>query len=60
MAKNVVVFLGDGMGLSTVSAARILKGQKRGLTGEDSVLTWENFPSYGISKVPKNEGHKGN
>ncbi|PIK58342.1 putative alkaline phosphatase [Apostichopus japonicus] len=43
-AKNVVFFLGDGMGVSTVTAARILKGQLDGNTGEEHVLSWENFP----------------
>jgi len=28
VAKHVILFLGDGMGLSTVTAARILKGKK--------------------------------
>ena len=27
-AKNVIVFLGDGMSLTTVAAARILEGQR--------------------------------
>ena len=29
-AKNVVLFIGDAMGPSTVTAARILEGQLRG------------------------------
>jgi len=29
-AKNVILFVGDGMGISTVTAARILEGQLRG------------------------------
>jgi alkaline phosphatase len=28
-AKNVILFVGDGMGVSTVTAARILEGQFR-------------------------------
>ena len=32
-AKNVILFLGDGMGISTVTAARILQGQLQGKTG---------------------------
>ncbi len=32
-AKNVILFLGDGMGISTVTAARILQGQLNGKTG---------------------------
>ena len=33
-AKNVILFMGDGMGVQTVTAGRILKGQKRGENGE--------------------------
>ena len=29
-AKNVILFIGDGMGISTITAARIYEGQKRG------------------------------
>jgi alkaline phosphatase len=29
IAKNIIVYLGDGMGLSTVTAGRIRKGQKQ-------------------------------
>ncbi|XP_038075937.1 alkaline phosphatase-like [Patiria miniata] len=51
VAKNVVMFVGDGMGPSTVTAARILKGQLAGLNGEEAVLAWEDFPSFGLSKT---------
>ena len=34
-AKNVIFFLGDGMGISTVTAARIFAGQTAGATGEE-------------------------
>ena len=30
-ARNVILFIGDGMGISTITAARILEGQ-RGLS----------------------------
>ena len=30
-AKNVILFIGDGMGVSTLTAARIYDGQKRGV-----------------------------
>src|SRR3990167_4495719 len=29
-AKNVIVFLGDGMSLTTVAAARVFEGQRKG------------------------------
>ncbi|KAI8128943.1 hypothetical protein FF38_12139 [Lucilia cuprina] len=50
-AKNVIFFLGDGMSLSTVAAARMLKGQKKGNTGEEEVLSFEKFPYTGLSKT---------
>src|SRR5690606_29065817 len=50
-ARNVIVFLGDGMGPTTVSAARILDGQRRGGTGEEHLLAWEHFPHTGFSKT---------
>jgi alkaline phosphatase len=37
-AKNVILIVGDGMGFSTVTAARIFEGQQRGVDGESNVL----------------------
>uniref|UniRef100_V9KD00 Alkaline phosphatase n=1 Tax=Callorhinchus milii TaxID=7868 RepID=V9KD00_CALMI len=50
-AKNVILFLGDGMGIPTVTAARILKGQLQNRTGEETVLAMESFPHLGLSKT---------
>ena len=50
-AKNVIVFLGDGMSLTTVAAARILEGQRLGGSGEEHALSWEQFPNTGLSKT---------
>ena len=50
-AKNVIVFLGDGMSLTTVAAARILEGQRLGGNGEEHALSWERFPATGFSKT---------
>lgn len=50
-AKNVIIFIGDGMGPSTVTAGRILKGQSKGLSGEEYKLVFEDFPSTGFSKT---------
>lgn len=50
-AKNIILFLGDGMSLTTVAAARILKGQRQGNTGEESALSFETFPHTGLSRV---------
>ena len=51
VAKNVILFVGDGMGISTVTASRILKGQMQGKPGEETVLAWEEFPHVALSKV---------
>ena len=50
-AKNVILFLGDGMSLTTVAAARILDGQRKGGPGEDNQLSWEKFPYTALSKT---------
>ncbi len=42
-AKNVILFVGDGMGVSTVTAARILEGQMKGRDGEFNRLSFERF-----------------
>lgn len=50
-AKNVILFVGDGMGVSTVTAARILDGQRKGLDGEENSLSFETFPFTGLVKT---------
>jgi alkaline phosphatase len=50
-AKNVILFLGDGMSLTTVAAARILDGQRKGQPGEENQLAWERFPDTALSKT---------
>ncbi|XP_037326161.2 intestinal-type alkaline phosphatase-like [Pungitius pungitius] len=50
-AKNVILFLGDGMGLPTVTAARILKGQLAGKSGEETSLVMDTFPHVALSKT---------
>uniref|UniRef100_A0A673LM22 alkaline phosphatase n=1 Tax=Sinocyclocheilus rhinocerous TaxID=307959 RepID=A0A673LM22_9TELE len=50
-AKNLILFLGDGMGISTVTAARIMKGQMEGKTGEESVLAMDTFSHLALSKT---------
>lgn len=51
VAKNVIFFLGDGMSLPTITASRIYKGQQSGQSGEESKLSFEDFPYLGLSKV---------
>lgn len=50
-AKNVILFMGDGMGISTLTAARILEGQLRGESGEENRLSFEEFPFSALSKT---------
>lgn len=50
-AKNVILFVGDGMSLTTVAAARILAGQRSGAPGEEHRLAWEHFPATALSKT---------
>ncbi|NWI21365.1 PPBT protein, partial [Crypturellus soui] len=51
VAKNLILFLGDGMGVSTVTAARILKGQLQHGQGEESQLEMDKFPYVALSKT---------
>ncbi len=50
-AKNVILFIGDGMGISTITAARIYEGQKRGETGEENLLSFEHFDNVALVKT---------
>ncbi|KAM4613040.1 alkaline phosphatase, tissue-nonspecific isozyme [Polymixia lowei] len=50
-ATNIILFLGDGMGIPTVTAARILKGQLSGQSGEESMLEMDKFPHVALSKT---------
>lgn len=51
VARNVILFVGDGMGVSTVTAARILDGQLKGKPGEENLLAFEKLPYVGLSKT---------
>nr|XP_045223826.1 alkaline phosphatase, placental type isoform X2 [Macaca fascicularis] len=57
-AKNLIIFLGDGMGVSTVTAARILKGQKEEKLGPETPLAMDHFPYVALSKVILGGGRK--
>src|SRR5947209_3057201 len=50
-AKNVILFVGDGMGIATVTATRIFEGQLRGDSGEENTLSFEHFPYVALSKT---------
>jgi alkaline phosphatase len=50
-AKNLILFVGDGMSLTTVAAARILAGQRAGGPGEENALSFERFDRTALSKT---------
>ena len=52
LAKNIILFIGDGMSNPTISAARIFKGiQEEAPYPERGYLTFERFPHLGRIKV---------
>ena len=52
-AKNVILFVGDGMGVSTLTAARIYQGQQiqGNKGGEENFLSFELFPNTALVKT---------
>ncbi|GAD89906.1 hypothetical protein VHA01S_029_00390 [Vibrio halioticoli NBRC 102217] len=50
-AKNVILFVGDGMSVGTITAARIYAGQQQGLKGEEYKLSMEALPHMALSKT---------
>jgi alkaline phosphatase len=50
-AKNVILFIGDGMGLSTVVASRIFEGQSRRVDGPSNQLAFERLPHLALQKT---------
>jgi alkaline phosphatase len=53
-ARNVILFVGDGMGVTTITAARVFEGQMRGAGGEENFLSFERFPYLAHSKTYQN------
>ncbi|XP_050689642.1 alkaline phosphatase-like isoform X3 [Eriocheir sinensis] len=49
-AKNIVLFVGDGLRLPVSTAARLYKGQQYGQSTEQSCLLWDKFPYTGLLK----------
>ena len=47
VAKNIILFIGDGMGMTTITAARHLKETLTGIPR----LTMETFPHIALSQV---------
>lgn len=50
-AKNIILFIGDGMDPTTVTAARIYAGQQAGRDGESNTLSFEEFPNLALAKT---------
>ncbi|GGD03479.1 alkaline phosphatase [Aquisalinus flavus] len=50
-AKNVILFIADGMDTTTVTAARIFAGQQKGMSGEENVLAFETLSHVAMSKT---------
>jgi len=50
-ARNLILFVGDGMGIPTVTAARIRAGQLAGGSGEEHSLSFDRFPFTAFSKT---------
>lgn len=50
-AKNIILFIADGNGVTSNTAIRIYTGQKEGQKGESYVLSYEDFPYTGLIKT---------
>lgn len=50
-ARNVILFVGDGMSLSTITAGAIWEGQQKGEPGEGHLLSFEALPYTGLIKT---------
>lgn len=60
-AKNVILFIGDGMGITTITAARIFEAQQRAKAaggsypgfagGEENLLSFERMPNRALVKT---------
>lgn len=51
VARNVIVFVGDGMSFATIAAGRVLKGQMNNRSGEETKFVFEDYPHLGLSKT---------
>jgi alkaline phosphatase len=51
VARNIILFVGDGMGVSTVTSARIFDGQRKGKSGEEHQLEFEKDAYLALAKV---------
>ncbi len=50
-ARNVILFVGDGTGISTITAGRIWTGQSKGVDGESYSLAIDSLPYAALVKT---------
>lgn len=50
-ARNIIIFIGDGMGVSTLTAARIYQGQSQGADGESFVPAMDLLSQTALVKT---------
>lgn len=55
-ARNVIIFIGDGMGVSTLTAARIHQGQMLGRDGESFATAMDGLPHSALVKTYSHDG----
>jgi alkaline phosphatase len=55
-ARNVILFIGDGMSVTTLTAARIFEGQQKGIDGESYVAQMDRLPHTALVKTYSHDG----
>ncbi|WP_420606276.1 alkaline phosphatase [Novosphingopyxis sp.] len=50
-AKNLIIFIGDGMGVGTITAGRIFEGEQQGRDGESLVAALDSLPYSALVKT---------
>ena len=55
-ARNVIIFIGDGMSVTTLTAARIYEGQQKGVDGESYTAQMDRLPYTALVKTYSHDG----
>ena len=55
-ARNVIIFIGDGMSVTTLTAGRIFEGQQKGVDGESFVAEMDKLPHTALVKTYSHDG----
>ena len=50
-ARNVILFIADGLSIPTITASRIYDGQSQGVSGVENVLSFETFPHLALVRT---------